>query len=536
VGTVPADGTFVLTRGITTAGNGGSNLRTGTDFTAVDTNFNAGQELIRLGTGEFLVNPGQTPVPAGQENVILRSTVTFNAEIQAGRARFGVPAAVDSTPANPTGANQNPFRDAFNIRPSANTPIFVNGNAPTTFPGDSLRLFLDPTITDLVFTPLPGQGNGMFTFSAGSRETLVFTSIEQLPQAGLQAVSVQTGPNTFQIVVQGTFGPVNAGNPFALNAPGANPFVVAPALVNPVQPFAAPRLSVANVNGDLTPDLIIGAGPGGPPLITVVDGATLFGTQPGTPVVATLLAQFFAYDPNFQGGVFVAGGDLNADGRAEIVTGADAGGGPHVRTFQYTGPLAGPPADPFNAVVQFGGPLGSFFAYFAGFAGGVRVAVGDVDGDGRGDIVTGAGFGGGPHVQVFSPTAGLIRSFFAFDPGFRGGVFVAAGDYDLIRNGQFDPIAGVNRFTADIVVGAGAGGGPHVKVISGSGSGLLTEFFAFGPDGGQSIFGGDLGLSTGVGSVSIGDVNGDNLPDVLVTTSRGPRTRLAAFRGNGPVV
>ncbi len=57
------------------------------------------------------------------------------------------------------------------------------------------------------------------------------------------------------------------------------------------------------------------------------------------------------------------------------------------------------------------------------------MAAGDVNGDGRADIVTGAGPGGGPHVRVFSGVdLAVLASFFAYDPGFHGGVSVAAGD------------------------------------------------------------------------------------------------------------
>jgi hypothetical protein len=64
--------------------------------------------------------------------------------------------------------------------------------------------------------------------------------------------------------------------------------------------------------------------------------------------------------------------------------GADAGGGPLVTIT-------------FN-----NGTYVSFFAYASTFTGGVRVALGDINGDGNMDVITGAGPGGGPQVNVYN--------------------------------------------------------------------------------------------------------------------------------------
>src|SRR5207244_7834125 len=90
-----------------------------------------------------------------------------------------------------------------------------------------------------------------------------------------------------------------------------------------------------------------------------------------------------------------------------FAVGADVGGGTVVSVYNYDGSV-----------------WYSFFAYASNFGGGVRVATGDVTGDGIEDVITAPGAGGGPHVKVFDGATGkLIREFMAYAPNFSGGVF-----------------------------------------------------------------------------------------------------------------
>jgi hypothetical protein len=246
------------------------------------------------------------------------------------------------------------------------------------------------------------------------------------------------------------------------------------------------RVAVADVNGDGVPDIITAPGSGGAPMVRIFDGNT-----------GAMISQFMAYDFFFQGGVFVAAGDVNNTGVPDIITGPDAGGGPMVRVFDTSGNM-----------------LNQFFAYSPNFYGGVHVATGDLTGNGVADIITGAGGGGGPHVEAFNPADdSLLQSFMAYNINFHGGVTVASGD---INNSGRD----------DIITGAGFGGGPQVNIYDGT-SGALVNTFMAGPQG-ASLFDENFAFRSGI-TVATTNTNANGFDQIVVGMGPGNGSLVKVF-------
>src|SRR5262249_24421481 len=115
---------------------------------------------------------------------------------------------------------------------------------------------------------------------------------------------------------------------------------------------------------------------------------------------------------SLKGGISVATGDVNGDGVADIIV---RSGNTSSRVKGYDG--------------QTGAILYNFLAYPWAPDVGITVAVGDIDGDGKADIITGSA-NYSSHVLVFSGANGsMIRSFLAY-PWADPGITVAAGDID----------------------------------------------------------------------------------------------------------
>ncbi|HUR54162.1 MAG TPA: DUF4394 domain-containing protein [Gemmataceae bacterium] len=206
----------------------------------------------------------------------------------------------------------------------------------------------------------------------------------------------------------------------------------------------AVRATTGDVNGDGTEDIIAVTGPGTAIRVTVISGVDN---------TTVLVPAFDPFGGNFQGGGFVSAGDLDADGKAEFIVSPDQGGGPRVTIFSR------------NADGSVATRANFFGIDDPDFRGGARTAVGDVNGDGKLDLAVAAGFLGGPRVALFNGTTvlsstptRLIGDFFAF-PGtdavtLRNGVYVAISDIDGDGKG-------------DMVFGGGPGGAPRVFILDG---------------------------------------------------------------------
>ncbi len=233
-------------------------------------------------------------------------------------------------------------------------------------------------------------------------------------------------------------------------------------------------IASGNSIGDIKDEIVQGTGAGLGPQIRVFD------------IEGKLFSSFFAFAETLRSGVRVASCDLNNNRKDEFVVSAGPPGRPHIRILNDKGAMTVSPG---------------FFALDGLFQGGTNVACGDINGDGKNEIMVAASQGGGPQVTVHKPDGTVMANFFAFDPSFRGGVNLAAAD--------------LNGDGKDEIITVPEKGTPQVRAFS-VGKGVITpvlNLFAF-----QQSFGGGL-------SVAGGDIDGDGKDEIVV----GQRTNGQAW-------
>ena len=211
------------------------------------------------------------------------------------------------------------------------------------------------------------------------------------------------------------------------------------------------------------------------------------------------------FGEKFFGELALAVGDLNLDGKAEIVVAPKYGGGPQIKIYDNEGHEL------------FGS---GFFAYGESYRNGLKLATGDIDGDGNKDILVslildgravirvynryaeeiispihlelsdafepvnvscldlgydrieeiavGLGVGNEPWVKILRKDGSLIKEFLVYDRGFQGGVNLQALKYKNLRM---------------IVTMPGYGGGPHIRFFNTYGDPIIRpDFFAYDRD------------------------------------------------------
>ncbi|MFA5188329.1 MAG: L,D-transpeptidase [Patescibacteria group bacterium] len=178
---------------------------------------------------------------------------------------------------------------------------------------------------------------------------------------------------------------------------------------------------------DSTSEIITAQNEGGNSEIRVFDrfGNRLFG--------------FFAFDKKLTGGVSISAGDVNLDGQKEIIVGAGYGQEPVVKIFS-----------------NYSNYLSYFSAYEKSFKGGVNVLAVDINNDKKAEIITAPAVNKEPRVKIFTDQAKLLNEFLAYDKNFLGGVNLASSDIDSDGKNE-------------ILTGPGYGGGAHLRAFSAEG-------------------------------------------------------------------
>lgn len=245
------------------------------------------------------------------------------------------------------------------------------------------------------------------------------------------------------------------------------------------------RLAMGDIDGDLTDEILAAKGEG-----EANNTEVKCFEQDGTPITG---CNFVAFSSAYLNGARVAAGDFDGDGVDEIIA-ATSMLRPLVRIISYTG----------GAAVS----TGVYFNPFPGQTYGANIAAADMDGDGLDELVTtlagkdapqnsikvwDVDSSGGLGLWTITEKAGWTTSQAMLASATAGGAAVAAVD-DLIA------------------VGSGSGNG-IVELYDGSGTYICNI---------TAIDTGDTTRQrTGI-EVAVGDTDGDDLDEIIITLGSNP--------------
>jgi FKBP-type peptidyl-prolyl cis-trans isomerase FklB len=258
-----------------------------------------------------------------------------------------------------------------------------------------------------------------------------------------------------------------------------------------------------------------------PKSIAVADDAGWWSTslvRLVNPSTGTLIAQAFAFEPDFKAGGRTALGDLDGNGTNELLAVSNYGRNAELVVFQQNVASDG-------TVTLVKDARYSLQPFGVQYDRGLNLAVGDFTGDGLDDVAVSKAFGNG-EVKVYESTPAaatgpltLVRSFVPFRVG-TGGAAIAAADFGTVTGGRVvDPLR--QDAKAELVVASGAGMAPVVRVydVLNSVPAVVDTIRPFG------------GTASGSLSVTTGRVNADSTPDIIVSQGRSGSSTVEVYDG-----
>jgi len=240
------------------------------------------------------------------------------------------------------------------------------------------------------------------------------------------------------------------------------------------------------------------------------------------PTTGVAIAEALAFGPNFKTGVRTAVGDLDGDGKVEVVAVPNYGRVAELVVFRQDVAL--------NGTVTLVKDLRySLQPFGPGYNRGLNVAVGDFNGDGLNDIAVAKAFGSGV-VKLYqsTPTAPggpltFSKSFVPF-PAATGGVTIAAGDFGTFTGSAITNFSRPDG-KAELVVASPLGVSPLVRIynVTPATPAIVDTIRPFSNAG-------RVGMS-----VDVGRVNADLIPDIILAQGSGGESLVEVYDGRAGV-
>ncbi len=351
----------------------------------------------------------------------------------------------------------------FVVNPSSTAVYNINGYGPTgtaakpilAGKGDVLSVDFSgvtgPTLTKNANPPGGNSFDGSWTFT--NRAEIDFQNIEQFP-VSLVAYSADASVSGQPLVK------VYYANSDQL----VNPNLPQGFLAYEASYHGGVRIAIGFFDNSGQQEIAVAPGAGHAPIVKVFSFDSIANAT--SPNIAPLY-QFQAYASSVNGGLNIAAGNVfpvaGATSEIDSIATVPSRGVSEVRVFNNISTHPGT-INPAPLVA----PTRDFTVWSKSFIGGSSIAVADLNGDGRGDIIVGSGSGMAPMIEAFNVTAAAsaylpFRVITPFTPSFRGGVIVSA-----ISAGSGVP-------TPLIIASQGNSGTPTVSVYNGA-TGALSNF------------------------------------------------------------